>query len=770
MAWDLRPVRAFWADRYNENMNMGKASLSLAIVISMLGAAPGLESYRAAAAVLQARVATISSRAGKNFGWAPGAIGSAAGAAGMMELKGLSLAPSLLPRGLTARAQAQEPSQALPRSANIAIVRTPAIHARENAGVIASEAAPGRGAITEHSAIQGLKQELPDFGKMGQAEAKGGAGKDFMGRVGHYQEASSDESAVFAKQGLGRGMPDHTPDRDRTPDPDGSGSDDGVDRTPSRPGGSDPDGSGGSDDGINYPSDGDRDPVLFKSPIAPEGGARSLASLAGSAFAPSPSVPARSAVDNGAVDLIVMFSGTVNPLARDEHLAFVDVRGPDSVRLYAIARQGMLSQIEEAGLESDTMAAYHATPMATYARINAATIRVDAGRAVEFRKLLTDRGFKVYDNARREIIRPVPVDPETMDPSARGPVTMEENLKLSRADLVQVRAQQIWGAPILNRAARFLVKLFIPEIPQPPIGVIDTGADVKHPLLRWLKGVVNATNGPNADDNGHGTWVTSMILNYAPWLKALTHYKTFVDGNATLDDILKALTMAGNDGNIVISNSWGSSDGDPESPDSQLVRKLAEEGHIMVFAAGNSGPNPDTISAPAIVHYKDAKTGAIRVVSVAATDRNKKVAIFSSTGPGSRKTKNIPGYPHRPDLSAVGYNTEGAWPTDRFDSDRVDPVKGPLKAISGTSMSTPAVAGAIALVAMLFGVTAMGEKLDVVVNAVMSTLVKTGQSPDKEGEGFIDVEAAYDALKAVLAPVAPNFIARWALRFAGGGR
>ena len=62
---------------------------------------------------------------------------------------------------------------------------------------------------------------------------------------------------------------------------------------------------------------------------------------------------------------------------------------------------------------------------------------------------------------------------------------------------------------------------------------------------------------------------------------------------------------------------------------------------------------------------------------------------------------------------------------------------------------------------MMFGVTAKGAKLDAVVNAVMSTLEKTGQSRDIEGEGFINVQAAYEALKAAMAPVRPNFLARF---------
>jgi hypothetical protein len=463
-----------------------------------------------------------------------------------------------------------------------------------------------------------------------------------------------------------------------------------------------------------------------------------------------------------------MFGHSARPLAADDHLGLVDISRSNAVSFYAQAQNRMLVQIEGAGLEADTMSAYNATPIATYARINAATIRVDAAHAAQFRRLLEARGFKVYDNSRRRIVDPVPTAPEDMDPNGRGSVSLDENLRITKADTVQALAAKAWGAPVLGFFGRIFLKLFGAAIPQPLVGVIDTGVDTDHPMLKGVR-AVNATNGPNVDDNGHGSWVSSMILNYARWLKTLTHYKVFTaEGGATLDDILKALTMAGNDGNLIISNSWGSDDGDPQSPDSQLVRKLAAEGHVMVFAAGNSGPRANTVGSPAIVTYKDAKTGAIRVVSVAATDRAKKVAYFSSRGPGSRATAQDPGYKdHRPDLSAPGYNTDGAWPTDRpYEADRVDPVYGPLKAISGTSMATPAVAGAIALLAMVFGVTTMGEKLDAIVNGVMATLFKTGQSPDAEGQGFIDVEAAFQAVSQVLTPVIPGFAARVVLKLA----
>ena len=465
---------------------------------------------------------------------------------------------------------------------------------------------------------------------------------------------------------------------------------------------------------------------------------------------------AASTSGNGPVDLIVMF-GEKKTKLHDSHISSVDVNLPAGVEQYTRLQQAMLAQLETAGLDAAALEPYKGTPLATYARINAATIRVDGGAAAEFTKRMTENGFTVYPNAERKIIRPVPITPEQMEPEARNAVTMDENLKITKADSVQAIGVQQWGKPELGFWSGLWAKVFKATPPQPKFGVIDSGADVSHPLLKRVKEVKNMTSGENVDDIGHGSWVTSTVLHMAPWSRNTTHYKTFLNGSATLDDMHKSLTAAGNDGNLVISNSWGDDEGDPSGPDAQLVKKLASEGHIMVFAAGNAGSGKNTIGAPAIVTYKDPTTGAIRVVSVAASGRDKKVAYFSSRGPGSPKTAKDPNYKdHRPDLMAVGYNIEGAWPAALGDADRVDGEKGSVKAISGTSMSTPGVAGALALLAMMFGVTEKGAKLDAIVNAVMSTLEKTGQGADAEGEGFLNVDAAYKKLQATFSTIPPD--------------
>lgn len=461
------------------------------------------------------------------------------------------------------------------------------------------------------------------------------------------------------------------------------------------------------------------------------------------------------------VEYIVTFKQP-GAVTQDMHLDWVDSKGMFYARRYAKTQQALLAQAAKAGLTAEELAdAYKATAKGSYRRINAITFRVPAETAEAFRLRLEADGHKVDLNRRRfRIPDPDELRPDQDDPAAARGVSIPANLKAVRADELMKIAEERWGKPGAGLWG-LVRRVLLGAAPQPRIGVIDTGMRRDHKMLLGVNEPKNATSGPNEDDNGHGTWVSGMIRAGNPHLNNLTHYKAFVGGSASDDDILKALTMSANDGNIVISNSWGSDEGDPKNPTSLMALKMAEEGHIVVFAAGNNGySGMDTIGDPAIVYMRTAD-GTPRVVSVAAASVDGRINAFSSKGLKSPKTKDDPSYPaDHPHLSAVGVNVQGAWL--KAGADVVDAVYGELKAISGTSMSTPEVVMAIAQLAMLFGVIKTGRELDTIVKAILETAVKKdGRGHAYEGAGFLDAKAAYD--KAVawgLKPVAPNFLRR----------
>jgi serine protease len=130
--------------------------------------------------------------------------------------------------------------------------------------------------------------------------------------------------------------------------------------------------------------------------------------------------------------------------------------------------------------------------------------------------------------------------------------------------------------------------------------------------------------------------------------------------------ILVKAALPGSAGIRVLSNSWGGSGKSQALLDA--INQANAAGILFVAAAGNDGANTDAMpSYPAA--YR-----AANVVSVAATDNTDALASFSNYGSATV------------DLGAPGVNIASTYPNSSYAS------------MSGTSMATPHVAGAAALV------------------------------------------------------------------------
>jgi serine protease AprX len=185
----------------------------------------------------------------------------------------------------------------------------------------------------------------------------------------------------------------------------------------------------------------------------------------------------------------------------------------------------------------------------------------------------------------------------------------------------------------------------------------------------------------------------------------------------------------------VVSNSWGTSGPfDPEDPVSIASKVLHDRGITVVFAAGNEGSGNNTMNP-----YADAPW----VIGVAAADKQGRLASFSSRG--------IPGDPiYHPTITAPGVaivsTKANATPlgqagqcTGLSTSETVW-----YACMDGTSMATPHVAGACALL-LEANPALTPDRIKSTIEATATPMAGYGRH--QVGAGFLNVLAGIDSVK-----------------------
>lgn len=289
------------------------------------------------------------------------------------------------------------------------------------------------------------------------------------------------------------------------------------------------------------------------------------------------------------------------------------------------------------------------------------------------------------------------------------------------------------------------------------IAIVDTGIALHKDFIEGgnrviaFKDFINQRSEPY-DDNGHGTHVAGIIggngfsskgkyKGVAPecnfiGVKVLDHR-----GDGNISDVLAGLQWIIDNRkkhNIRIVNiSVGTSAKDNLDENSLLVQGVNavwDNGIVVVVAAGNNGPGPMSISTPGISR---------KVITVGSSDDNITAEVY-----GSGRTKDYSGRGptpfciKKPDIVAPGSNIISC-NISRYSSKtkngelRISANDSPMMYTikSGTSMATPVVSGAIALL-----LSAHPELTNREVKLrLRSCAVDLGQHWEKQGWGLLNI-------------------------------
>jgi subtilisin family serine protease len=230
--------------------------------------------------------------------------------------------------------------------------------------------------------------------------------------------------------------------------------------------------------------------------------------------------------------------------------------------------------------------------------------------------------------------------------------------------------------------------------------IVDTGVHPNHEALTryaggWSDSYYNTAN--PTDQHGHGTHCAGSILGHAngvgvapaaQWVacRGLNH-----QGSGTEAALIGCAQFSVTTRPMphVSSNSWGG--GQNAVWYNQAITSMRNAGIIPVFAIGNSGSGCRTANSPG-----DSNAGNIAVGATTTTDT---MATFSSRGPTSAGAL-------KPEISAPGQNIVSCGTGANN-----------YVTMSGTSMATPHVAGAVCLILSAHPTWTFQQVLDALISS-----------------------------------------------------
>ncbi|BCY10087.1 peptidase [Actinoplanes sp. L3-i22] len=258
------------------------------------------------------------------------------------------------------------------------------------------------------------------------------------------------------------------------------------------------------------------------------------------------------------------------------------------------------------------------------------------------------------------------------------------------------------------------------------VAVLDTGIDATHPDLAGRVAAAEdfSGSGNTVDHFGHGTHVASIAAGakgVAPGAKLLVGKVLDDSGTGYESGIIAGMQWAVDSGAKVINMSLGGDATDGTDPMSEAVDELSGGGALFVVAAGNEGGDY-TVGTPG---------AASAALTVGAVDHDDLLAEFSSRGPrlGDQGLK--------PEITAPGVGIVAARAAG---TTMGTPVDDRYTTASGTSMATPHVAGAAAILAQQHPDWPGAKLKDALVSTAKTNIQNT--TVYGQGTGRVDLTRA----------------------------